>query len=45
MEKLKLPSIGDDHLFFDEPDKPANAFLGIWTTAGESIDDHTFIWD
>lgn len=45
VEQLSSPLIGDDHLFFDEPDRPTNAFLGIWTTAGETMDDHTFIWD
>jgi hypothetical protein len=32
-----------DHLFFDEPDDPtaANAFLGIWTTAGDTKKEYT----
>jgi hypothetical protein len=32
-----------DNLFYDEPDDPAgtNAFLGVWTTAGDTQEDFT----
>lgn len=34
-----------DVLFFDEPEHPANMFLGLFTTAGTSPKDYKAIWD
>lgn len=34
-----------DVLFYNEPDDPLNAFLGIFITAGPNLEDYEAIWD
>ncbi len=34
-----------DALFYDDPDTPRNHYLGIFTTAGDTPEDFTAIWD